>query len=86
MDRLALGDDQTDAAARALLVIGGQIVGRHPIQVAKRSEMRLEDRAVTQRDVPERERREQMREGRVVCGGVQICETHLASPFGCVAG
>ena len=83
MDRLALGDDQTDSAARALLVIGGQIVGRHPIQVAKRGEMRLEDGAVAQRDVPKRERREQMREGRVL-RGVQTCKTHLAFPFDCV--
>jgi hypothetical protein len=44
--------------------------------------MRLEDGAVAQRDIPKRERREQMREGRVL-RGVQTCKTHLAFPFDC---
>ena len=47
---LALDDDQRDAAARALRVIGGEVVRRHAVEIAERGEVRLEDHAVAQLD------------------------------------
>ena len=62
MDRQTLRDDQSYAAARALLVVGGKIGGWHAFEAAERGEMRLKHRAVAQRDAGKGQRHEQMRE------------------------
>src|SRR5690606_9455662 len=59
MHRLALDDGQPDAAARARLVIGDQIVRTHAVKVSERGEMRLEDDAVPEHHVADAERAEQ---------------------------
>ena len=54
--RLALEDDEPDAAPGALLVIGGMGIGWRAVEIAECGEVRLEDEAVAQVDFADRER------------------------------
>ena len=81
VDRLAFGNDQTYAAASALLVVSGQVVRRHTLKTAERGEMRLKHRAVTKCDAADGKRREQMRESRAPWNIARGYAHFLSFPF-----
>src|SRR5579883_1520112 len=56
MDGVTFGDDEPDPTAGSLLVIRGQIGGRHSLQAAKRREVRLEHHPITQYHAADRYR------------------------------
>jgi hypothetical protein len=61
MDGLAFDDDQPNATARALLVIGHMGVGRLAFKRAERREMGLENKAIAQLNSTDSKRAEKQR-------------------------